>query len=119
MKKPENKEIKEKIESARRIGVQNIVDKLLDVYQADITEETLDPNMITWVREKTKFIQWLAGKTSDLYADKKENVNNGTVNNITVSWLDSPELESKYQKLKEKQLEEKTKQSNQIIDQTV
>ena len=119
LKKPENKEIKEKIESARRIGVQNIVDKLLDVYQADITEETLDPNMITWVREKTKFIQWLAGKTSDLYADKKENVNNGTVNNITVSWLDSPELESKYQKLKEKQLEEKTKQSNQIIDQTV
>jgi hypothetical protein len=116
LKKPENKEIKEKIENARRIGVNHIVDKLLDIYQADISSDTLDPNMISWVREKTKFIQWLASKTSELYADKKENVNNGTVNNITVSWLDSPELENKYQKLKEKQLEEKTKQANQVID---
>jgi UDP-2,3-diacylglucosamine pyrophosphatase LpxH len=42
------------------------VDKLLDVYQADINQDTLDPNLISWIREKTKFIQWIAGKTSDL-----------------------------------------------------
>ena len=60
----QNKEVKTKIEQARKIGVQNIVDKLLDIYQADISSETLDPNLISWIREKTKFITWLAGKTS-------------------------------------------------------
>lgn len=92
-----NKEIKAKIEQARKIGVQNIVDKLLDIYQADISSETLDPNLISWIREKTKFITWLAGKTSDLYSDKKDlTLNKNTTNNIVVSWLDSPELEQKY-----------------------
>ena len=47
-----NKEIKAKIEEARKIGVQNIVDKLLDIYQADINQDTLDPNLISWIREK-------------------------------------------------------------------
>jgi hypothetical protein len=92
-----NKEIKAKIEEARKIGVQNIVDKLLDIYQADINQDTLDPNLISWIREKTKFIQWIAGKTSDLYSDKKDlTLNKNTTNNIVVSWLDSPELEQKY-----------------------
>jgi hypothetical protein len=93
----ENKEIKSRIEEARKIGVQNIVDKLLDIYQADINQDTLDPNLISWIREKTKFIQWIAGKTSDLYSDKKDlTLNKNTTNNIVVSWLDSPELEKKY-----------------------
>ena len=97
LKQEENKEIKAKIEEARKIGVQNIVDKLLDIYQADINQDTLDPNLISWIREKTKFIQWIAGKTSDLYSDKKDlTLNKNTTNNIVVSWLDSPELEQKY-----------------------
>ena len=97
-----NKEIKAKIEEARKIGVQNIVDKLLDIYQADINQDTLDPNLISWIREKTKFIQWIAGKSSDLYSDKKDlTLNKNTTNNIVVSWLDSPELEQKYTQYEE------------------
>ena len=97
-----NKEIKARIEEARKIGVQNIVDKLLDIYQADINQDTLDPNLISWIREKTKFIQWIAGKTSDLYSDKKDlTLNKNTTNNIVVSWLDSPELEQKYTQYEE------------------
>ena len=92
----ENKEIKARIEEARKIGVQNIVDKLLDIYQADINQDTLDPNLISWIREKTKFIQWIAGKTSDLYSDKKDLTLNKTTNNIVVSWLDNPEIEARY-----------------------
>jgi hypothetical protein len=92
-----NKELKAKVELCRKIGVQNIVDTLLDIYQADINQDTLDPNLISWIREKTKFIQWIAGKTSDLYSDKKDlTLNKNTTNNIVVSWLDSPELEQKY-----------------------
>ena len=93
----ENKEIKSRIEEARKIGVQNIVDKLLDIYQADINQDTLDPNLISWIREKTKFIQWIAGKSSDLYSDKKDlTLNKNTTNNIVVSWLDNPEIEARY-----------------------
>jgi hypothetical protein len=92
-----NKELKAKVESCRKIGVQNIVDTLLDIYQADINQDTLDPNLISWIREKTKFIQWLAGKTSDLYSDKKDlTLNKNTTNNIVVSWLDNPEIEARY-----------------------
>jgi hypothetical protein len=109
----QNKEVKAKIEQARKIGVQNIVDKLLDIYQADISSETLDPNLISWIREKTKFITWLAGKTSDLYSDKKDlTLNKNTTNNIVVSWLDSPELEKKYT-----QYEEINQAKTEIIDQ--
>jgi hypothetical protein len=109
-----NKEIKAKVEEARKIGTQNLVDKLLDIYQTDITHDSLDPNMISWIREKTKFIQWLAGKTSDLYSEKKETINKNTTNNIVVSWLDSPELEAKYTQY------EKVSQSDPvaILDQT-
>ena len=107
-----NKEIKAKIEEARKIGVQNIVDKLLDIYQADINQDTLDPNLISWIREKTKFIQWLAGKTSDLYSDKKDlTLNKNTTNNIVVSWLDNPEIEARYTEYAKRDEEKK------IIDQ--
>ena len=107
----DNKEIKNKVEQARIIGVQNIVDKLLDIYQADINQETLDPNLISWIREKTKFIQWIAGKTSNLYSDKKE-VNIGKQqNNIVISWLDNAELEKKYS-----DLEQQYNQENKIIE---
>ena len=108
----ENKEIKNKVEQARIIGVQNIVDKLLDIYQADINQDTLDPNLISWIREKTKFIQWIAGKTSNLYSDKKDLTLNKTTNQIIVSWLDSPELEQKYT-----QYEEINKAKPDIIEQ--
>lgn len=107
----ENKEIKNKVEQARIIGVQNIVDKLLDIYQADINQDTLDPNLISWIREKTKFIQWIAGKTSNLYSDKKE-VNIGKQqNNIVISWLDNADLEKKYS-----DLEQQYNQDNKIIE---
>ncbi len=107
-----NKEIKVKVDEARKIGINTLVDKLLDIYQADITHDTLDPNMISWIREKTKFIQFLASKNSDLYSDKKENINKGTVNNITVSWLDSPELQKRYEIL-----DQESKDAKKIIDQ--
>ena len=105
--------MKAKFESCRKIGIQNIVDHLLDVYQADITSETLDPNLISWVREKTKFITWIASKSTDLYSDKKDLTLNKTTNNqIIVSWLDSPELEQKYT-----QYEEINKAKPDIIEQ--
>jgi hypothetical protein len=91
----------------------NIVDHLLDVYQADVSSETLDPNLISWVREKTKFITWIASKSTDLYSDKKDLTLNKNINSqIIVSWLDSPELEQKYT-----QYENVKEDKKEIIDQ--
>jgi len=109
----QNKELKAKFESCRKIGIQNIVDHLLDIYQADINSETLDPNLISWIREKTKFITWIASKSTDLYSDKKDlTLNKNTTNNIVVSWLDSPELEQKYT-----QYENVKEEKKEILDQ--
>jgi hypothetical protein len=109
----QNKELKAKFESCRKIGIQNIVDHLLDIYQADINSETLDPNLISWIREKTKFITWIASKSTDLYSDKKDlTLNKNTTNNIVVSWLDSPTLEAQYNKY-----EEINEAKKEIIDQ--
>ena len=109
----QNKELKAKFESCRKIGIMNIVDHLLDVYQADVSSETLDPNLISWIREKTKFITWIASKSTDLYSDKKDlTLNKNTTNNIVVSWLDSEELQQKYN-----QYEEINQAKTKIIDQ--
>ena len=63
--------------------------------------DTFWGELVFWIREKTKFIQFLASKTSDLYSDKKE-INIGKQqNNIVISWLDNPDLEKKYSDLEQ------------------
>jgi hypothetical protein len=66
-----------------------------------------------FLREKTKFLMWLGEKLTDIYGNKnKEMINKGTVNNIVVSWLDSPALEAQYN-----QYEEINQAKKEIIDQ--
>lgn len=76
----------------------------------DISGRQLDPNVIAWTREKTKFIQFLATKITDLYSDNKPQESN-VKQTITVSWLDSPELQRQYLDLEAEELQEvKTKE---------
>jgi len=100
LRKPENKELKERFEEARKIGVQTLVEKLINIYSS--TDNIPDPQTIMFLREKTKFLMWLGEKLTDIYGSKgKDMVNKGTVNNIVVSWLDSPTLEAQYNKYEE------------------
>ncbi len=111
LRKPENKEFNERFTYARQIGVQTLVEKLINIYSA--TDKVPDPQTIMFLKEKTKFLQWLGEKITDLYSTKsKELINKGTVNNIVVSWLDSPELESKYT-----QYEKINQAKTEVIDQ--
>jgi len=71
----------------------------------DINGKQLDPNVIAWTREKTKFIQFLATKITDLYSDNKPQESN-VKQTITVSWLDSPELQRQYLDLEAEELNE-------------
>ena len=47
-----NKELNDKITDARKIGIQTLIDKLLQIFQY---QEVENPNQILWIREKTKF----------------------------------------------------------------
>ena len=111
LRKPENKELKERFEEARKIGVQTLVEKLINIYSS--TDNIPDPQTIMFLREKTKFLMWLGEKITDIYGNKnREMINKGTVNNIVVSWLDSPELEKKYT-----QYEEINQAKTEVLDQ--
>jgi len=58
---------------------------LLQIFQY---QEVENPNQILWIREKTKFITFLANKLTDLYSDNKvQNVK--TDQSIKISWEDN------------------------------
>ena len=63
-----NPELNERVTEARKNGVQTLIDKLLQIFQY---QEVENPNQILWIREKTKFITFLANKLTDLYSDNK------------------------------------------------
>ena len=80
-----NPGLNERITEARKNGVQTLIDKLLQVFQY---QEIENPNQILWIREKTKFITFLANKLTDLYSDNKvQNVK--TDQSIKISWEDN------------------------------
>jgi len=77
-----NPEAEHKISEARKLGIQTLIDKLLQVFSY---QEIESPNEILFIREKTKFIQWIAGKVSDLYSDNKP-IKQNIDTKMTISW---------------------------------
>ena len=83
-----NPEIETRINEARKHGVQTLIDKLLQVFQY---QEIENPNQILWIREKTKFITFLANKLTDLYSDNKvQQVKQDT--SLNISWSDGSHI---------------------------
>ena len=83
-----NPDLEGRILEARKIGIQTLIDKLMQIFQY---QETNDPNSILFIREKTKFVQWVAGKLTDLYSDNKvQNIK--TDQRMTIQWEDTPDL---------------------------
>ena len=83
-----NPNLESRIIEARKLGVQTLIDKMLQIFQH---QEVENPNQILWIREKTKFIQYLAGHLTDLYSNNKvQNIKSDT--NLTVSWSDHSSL---------------------------
>ncbi len=80
-----NPELDIKITEARKYGVQTLIDKLLQVFQY---QEVENPNQILWIREKTKFITFLANKLTDLYSDNKP-IKQNIDSKMTISWEDN------------------------------
>lgn len=80
-----NPEMELKIVEARKLGIQTLIDKLMQVFSY---QEIESPNEVLWIREKTKFIQWVAGKVSDLYSDNKP-IKQNIDQKMTISWEDN------------------------------
>ena len=80
-----NPELEIRIIEARKLGIQTLIDKLLQVFNY---QEIESPNEVLWIREKTKFIQWIAGKVSDLYSDNKP-IKQNIDSKMTISWEDN------------------------------
>jgi len=80
-----NPKAESRIIEARKLGIQTLIDKLLGIFNH---QEVENPNQILWIREKTSFIKWIAGKVTDLYSDNKtQKVQQDTTMNI--SWSDN------------------------------
>ena len=80
-----NPELEIQITEARKYGVQTLIDKLLQVFKY---QEIENPNAILWIREKTKFITFLANKLTDLYSDNKP-IKQNIDQKMTISWEDN------------------------------
>jgi hypothetical protein len=83
-----NPDLDNKITEARKYGVQTLIDKLLQVFQY---QELENPNQILWIREKTKFITFLANKLTDLYSDNKP-IKQNIDTKMTISWEEPNDL---------------------------
>ena len=83
-----NPELNSRVSEARKIGIQTLIDKLLQVFNH---QEVENPNQILWIREKTRFIQYLAGKLTDLYSDNKP-LKQNIDQRMTITWEDTPDL---------------------------
>ena len=83
-----NPELNSRVSEARKIGIQTLIDKLLQVFNH---QEVENPNQILWIREKTRFIQYLAGKLTDLYSDNKP-IKQNIDQRMTTQWEDTPDL---------------------------
>jgi hypothetical protein len=63
-----NPELEKKVMEARKYGVQTLIDRLMNVFNQKNVDS---PNAVLWIRERTKFIQWLGSKLTDIYSDNK------------------------------------------------
>ncbi len=80
-----NPELEKRILEARKLGIQTLIDKLMQVFSY---QEIESPNEILFIREKTKFIQWVAGKITDLYSDNKT-IKQDIDTKMSISWEDN------------------------------
>jgi len=91
-----NPEINKRISEARVNGVQTLIDKLLMIYNQNLDDKTLDPAVVVWTRDRAAMVKWVASKISDIYSDKPKDITVNQNKNITISWLDSPEIAERF-----------------------
>lgn len=66
------------------------------IYNTNLEDKNLDPAVVVWTRDRAAMVKWVASKISDIYSDKPKDITVNQNKNITISWLDNPEIEARY-----------------------
>ena len=83
-----NPQLEQQVLDARKIGVQTLIDRLLEIF---MRQELENPNQILWIRSKTDFVKWVAGKITDLYSDNKT-IKQDIDTKMSISWEEPNDL---------------------------
>ena len=67
-----DKDLKEKILDARRIGAMTWLDRM-----QDLLDQEIEPTAVAWAREKLHHARWMASKLVNVFNDKVINENVG------------------------------------------
>ena len=67
-----DKDLKEKILDARRIGAMTWLDRM-----QDLLDQEIEPTAVAWAREKLHHARWMASKLVSVFNDKVINENVG------------------------------------------
>ena len=89
----EDKEFKEEVLDARRLGAMTWLDKM-----QDLLDQHIEPTQVQVVREKLHHARWMASKLISVFNDKVINENIGDPI-IKVMWSDDASTEGKEKEL--------------------
>ena len=81
-----NPKFKEEFLKAQEVGIKTLVEKMLAIFQSDTTE--MSNEELLFLREKQKYIKWLAPRISSLFTEKQKiDVKSDSV--VKISWEDN------------------------------
>ncbi len=81
-----NPKFKEEFLKAQEVGIKTLVEKMLAIFQSDVTE--MSNEELLFLREKQNYIKWLAPRISSLFTEKQKiDVKSDSV--VKISWEDN------------------------------
>ena len=84
----QNPKFKEQFNKAQEIGIKTLVEKMLAIFESDVTE--MSNEELLFLREKQTYLKWLAPRISSLFTEKQK-IDVKTDSNIKISWSSNDE----------------------------
>ena len=85
----QNPKFKEQFNKAQEIGIKTLVEKMLAIFESDVTE--MSNEELLFLREKQTYLKWLAPRISSLFTEKQK-IDVKTDSVVKISWESEPDL---------------------------
>ena len=85
----QNPKFKEQFNKAQEIGIKTLVEKMLAIFESDVTE--MSNEELLFLREKQTYLKWLAPRISSLFTEKQK-IDVKTDSVVRISWESEPDL---------------------------
>ena len=79
----QNPKFKEQFNKAQEIGIKTLVEKMLAIFESDVTE--MSNEELLFLREKQTYLKWLAPRISSLFTEKQK-IDVKTDSVVKISW---------------------------------